>query len=67
MEKALADLKKMTADAVRLELKYQEFRARQAIAEIEIAAGLRQGQADLAALKKDAGEAGFGLFIRTQD
>jgi TolB-like protein len=67
MEKALADLKKITADAVRLELKYQEFRARQATAEIEIAAGLRQGQADLAALKKDAGEAGFGLFTRAQD
>jgi hypothetical protein len=64
VDKALGDLKKITSDAVRLELKYQEFRARQAIAEIEIAAGIRAGQTDLAALKQDAGNAGFGLFTR---
>src|SRR5262249_21149883 len=64
VDKALRALKKVISDAVDLNLKYQEFRARQAMAEIEIAAGLRTGQSRLAALKRDADTLGFGLFTR---
>jgi tetratricopeptide (TPR) repeat protein len=64
VDKALRAFKKIISDAVDLKLRYQEFRARQAMAEIELAAGIRAGQADLAALKQDAGNAEFGLFTR---
>jgi len=63
-DKALRALKKVRSDAVELKLKYQEFLARQAMAEIKIAARLPEGEADLAALKQEADKLGYGLFTR---
>jgi len=64
LEKALSALRKVASDASRLRLKYQEFRARQATAEIEIREGFPAGDAHWAALQQDAGRSGFGLFTR---
>src|SRR5262249_3409250 len=64
VEKALRGLKKTTSEAERLQLKHQEFHARRASAEIEITAGFPAGEAHLAALKQDAGRAGFGLYAQ---
>ncbi len=66
VESAVVTLKKTASDAVRLELKYQELLARQAIAEIEIVAGIPTGQAHWAALQQDAAMSGFGLFKRLE-
>jgi TolB-like protein len=64
IEKALSALRKITSDAERLQLKHQEFHARRATVEIEMTAGLPAGEAHFAALKQDAGKAGFGLYAQ---
>jgi tetratricopeptide (TPR) repeat protein len=66
VESAVVALKKTASDAARLELKYQELLARQAMAEIEIVAGIPAGQAHWAALQQDAAMSGFGLFTRLE-
>ncbi|HEX4802949.1 MAG TPA: protein kinase, partial [Myxococcaceae bacterium] len=64
VESAVVALKTLASTAAQLKLKYQELLARQAMAEIEIVAGIPAGQAHWAALQQDAAMSGFGLFTR---
>lgn len=66
VESAVVALKKTASDAARLDLKFQELLARQAMAEIEIVAGIPAGQAHWAAHQQDAAMSGFGWFTRLE-